>query len=409
MLFWIDCQNTTSAPPACAAAAPADAGDEDAPWPGDASTCAPSRPHQLGCDIGVDDKHARPGDAPLTADAAVTIGDAADIAEAQRAAREGERPRRRPLRFVNRTVEQPLAPVTDALLADPPPGDWLSWRRTRDSHGYSPLDRITRDNVDELRLAWVLAIREGRHQATPLVHEGVMFLANPGSVVQALDAATGEVIWQYRSPLPEDAPQRAPTRTLALYGDKVFLATADAALVALDARTGEEVWRTMKADYTQGFRGNAGPVIAAGVVVTGTNGCQRYVPDRPRGPVHRWRRRRGGPVRVSRDEGTRCMCSPCRTRNEVNREKGRLAGGPGSGRVRLHRRLRAGGLPRVRRARHPGRSGGERLNMTVSVQNRRPLLLVETGRCTQISSRVSRPESRGCRRTPGSPGWPSPS
>ena len=219
---------------------------------------------------------ARPGDAPLTADAAVMIGDAADVAEARRAAREGERPRRRPARFVNRQVPHDLTPVTDALLADPPPGDWLSWRRTRNSHGYSPLDQVTRDNVDQLQLAWVLAIREGRHQTTPLVHEGVMFLANPGSVVQAIDATTGDVIWQYRSPLPEDAPQRAPTRTLALYGDKVFLATADAALVALDARTGEEAWRTMKADYAQGFRQNAGPVIADGVVVTGTNGCQRY-------------------------------------------------------------------------------------------------------------------------------------
>ena len=145
---------------------------------------------------------ARPGDAPLTADAAIAIGDAADVAEARRAAREGDRPRRRPMRFVNRAVPHELSPVTDALLADPPPGDWPSWRRTRNGHGYSPLDRITRDNVDQLRLAWVLAIREGRHQTTPLVHDGVMFLANPGSVVQALDAATGQVIWQYRSPLP---------------------------------------------------------------------------------------------------------------------------------------------------------------------------------------------------------------
>ena len=219
---------------------------------------------------------ARPGAAPLTADAGVTIGDAADVAEARRAARAGERPRRRPARFVNRAVERPLRPVTDALLADPPPGDWPSWRRTRDGHGYSPLDRVTRDNVDRLQLAWVLSIREGNHQTTPLVHDGVMFLASPGNVVQAIDAAAGEVIWQYRAPLPEDAPQRAPTRTLALYGDKVFLATADAALVALDARTGAEAWRTRKADYTQGFRQNAGPVVADGVVVTGTNGCQRY-------------------------------------------------------------------------------------------------------------------------------------
>ena len=219
---------------------------------------------------------ARPGDEPLTADAGVTIGDAADVAEARRAARAGERPRRRPARFVNRAVERPLGPVTDALLADPPPGDWPSWRRTRDGHGYSPLDRVTRGNVDRLQLAWVLSIREGNHQTTPLVHDGVMFLASPGDVVQAIDAARGDVIWQYRAPLPEDAPRRAPTRTLALYGDKVFLATADAALVALDARTGEEAWRTSKADYTQGFRQNAGPVVADGVVVTGTNGCQRY-------------------------------------------------------------------------------------------------------------------------------------
>ena len=219
---------------------------------------------------------ARPGDAPLTADAAVTIGDAADVAEAERAAREGDRPRRRSTRFVNREVPHDLTPVTDALLADPPPGDWLSWRRTRDGHGYSPLDQVTRGNVDELQLAWVLAIREGNNQTTPLVHDGVMFLANPGNVVQAIDAVTGEVIWQYRSPLPEDAVQRGATRTLALYGDKLYLATYDAALVAIDAGTGAEVWRTVKADYTQGFMQLGGPVVADGVVVTGINGCQRY-------------------------------------------------------------------------------------------------------------------------------------
>ena len=218
---------------------------------------------------------AVPGDRTLTADAGVPIGDAADIEEARRAAGAGERPRRRSTRFVNQVVSHDLSPVTDALLADPPPGDWLSWRRTRNSHGYSPLDQVTRDNVAGLNLAWSISIRQGNHQTTPLVHEGVMFLASPGNVVQALDAATGDVIWVYRHRLPEDA-RPGPTRTLALYGDKVFLATSDANLVALDARTGEEVWRTAKADYTLGFRLNAGPVIANGVVITGTNGCERY-------------------------------------------------------------------------------------------------------------------------------------
>ena len=218
---------------------------------------------------------AVPGERTLTADAGVMIGDAADISEARRAAQAGERLRRRSSRFVNQEVPHELAPVTDAMLADPPPGDWLSWRRTRNSHGYSPLDQVTRDNVADLTLAWSISVRPGNHQTTPLVHDGVMFLANPGNVVQAIDAATGDVIWVYRARLPEDARAGA-TRTLALYGDKLFLATADAAVVALDARTGAEVWRTVKTDYTQGFRQNAGPVIADGVVITGTNGCERY-------------------------------------------------------------------------------------------------------------------------------------
>ena len=223
----------------------------------------------------LDTNGARPGDAPLTTDAAVTIGDAADVAEARRAAREGDRPRRRPMRFVNRECRT-SCPGDRRPAGGPAAGRLAELAADAQRPRLQPAGWITRDNVDQLRLAWVLAIREGRHQTTPLVHDGVMFLANPGSVVQAIDAATGQVIWQYRSPLPEEAPQRAPTRTLALYGDKVFLATADAAIVALDARTGAEVWRTLKADYTQGFRGNAGPVIADGVVVTGTNGCQRY-------------------------------------------------------------------------------------------------------------------------------------
>ena len=215
------------------------------------------------------------GDRTLTADAGVTIGDAADVAEARRAAGAGERPRRRTSRFVNREVPHEMTPVTDALLADPPAGDWPSWRRTRDGHGYSPLAQVTRGNVADLQLAWSIAVRPGNHQTTPLVHDGVMFLASPGNVVQAIDAATGDVIWAHRARLPEDARPGA-TRTLALYGDKVFLARADAVLVALDARTGEEVWRTVKGDYAQGFRQNAGPVVADGVVVTGTNGCERF-------------------------------------------------------------------------------------------------------------------------------------
>ena len=170
-----------------------------------------------------------------------------------------------------------LAAVTDELLRRPPAADWLSWRRTPDNQGYSPLDQITRDNAGELELAWVLAMHEGQNQTSPLVHDGVMFLANPGNVVQAIDAATGDLIWEYRYGYPPDALKgTGATRGLALYGDKVFLATYDASIVAIDTRTGDEVWKTTKADYTQGFTHTSAPVIANGVVVSGINGCEQF-------------------------------------------------------------------------------------------------------------------------------------
>jgi len=119
-------------------------------------------------------------------------------------------------------------------------------------------------------------MEEGNNQATPLVHDGMMFLAHPQNVVQALDAATGDVLWEYRHPVPDDAAGFGATRTIALYGDKVFLATYDAALVALDASTGDVAWEAVKADYASGFMHFGGPVVADGVVVSGINGCGRY-------------------------------------------------------------------------------------------------------------------------------------
>jgi alcohol dehydrogenase (cytochrome c) len=212
----------------------------------------------------------------LLADTTVTIGtaDTPDTVPPPSAGTETSATPERP-GFPNQAVRN-WSPVTDALLALPPDQDWLSWRRTLNNHGYSPLDQITADNVSSLQLAWVIAMEDGNSQPTPLVHDGTMFLASPKNVVQALDAATGEVIWEYRYPVPEDAATYGATRTLALYENNVFLATYDAALVALDARTGDELWRTIKADYTQGFMQFGGPIIANGVVVTGINGCQRY-------------------------------------------------------------------------------------------------------------------------------------
>ena len=223
----------------------------------------------------------------LAADAAAIVGEpgaapagaapaSADASDAAAADEPSDLDAVQPLSpFVNREASG-LTPVTDELLADPPAEDWLTWRRTRDNQGYTPLDQIGPDNVAGLRLAWALAMPEGTNQTAPLVHDGVMFLANPGNIVQALDAATGEVIWEYRHQYPEDVQRLGATRSIALYGDKVYLATYDAAIVALDARTGEQVWKTTKADYRKGFSQTGGPAIANGVVVSGINGCERF-------------------------------------------------------------------------------------------------------------------------------------
>src|SRR5262245_42733121 len=154
-------------------------------------------------------------------------------------------------------------PVTEAMLRNPAPGDWLNWRRTDNDWGYSPLDQIHGQNVNQLQLAWSWAIEDtGTNQATPLVYDGIMYLPNPRGVIQALDAATGDLIWQYRpriarpptpasggggeqTSIPRLAQGSAPAgdgrgiqRNIAIYGDKIFATTGDAHIVAIDARTG---------------------------------------------------------------------------------------------------------------------------------------------------------------------------
>ena len=169
-------------------------------------------------------------------------------------------------------------PITQQELLDPDDGDWLIYRRTYDSQGYSPLDQINRSNVDDLRLAWVWAMADGTNQPTPLVHDGVIYLANPGNVIQALDAADGTLLWEYRREWAEDfgAGGFNQLRNLAIYGENIFVATRDAYMVALDARTGETVWETQIADFHQGFTNSAGPMVVEGKVLNGINGCTRF-------------------------------------------------------------------------------------------------------------------------------------
>jgi len=171
-------------------------------------------------------------------------------------------------------------PVTDEMLRNPPPGDWLMLRRNYQAWSHSPLAEITRGNVQGLRLAWVWAMNEGgSNQPTPLVHDGVMYLTNTMNTVQALDAATGELIWENQVG-PATAVGFGAMRNIAIYRDKVFLATTDARLAALDARTGTLLWTTVIADRAKGFSNTSGPIVIRGKVVQGLQGCDRYREER---------------------------------------------------------------------------------------------------------------------------------
>lgn len=178
--------------------------------------------------------------------------------------------------YANRAVGD-FTPVTEAMLDDPPPGDWLNWRRTRDGWANSPLASIGVGNVRRLRLAWSFALAEGINQATPLVHGGIVYVAGPGGSLQALDGADGDVIWQRQSLTPGlDQFKHLPMRNIAMLGTKLLVSAPDSALLAVDARTGATLWRTVKADPALNLRHTSGPVIAHGVVIDGMSGCGRF-------------------------------------------------------------------------------------------------------------------------------------
>jgi alcohol dehydrogenase (cytochrome c) len=165
----------------------------------------------------------------------------------------------------------PLAgfrPATDALLENPPAGSWLHWRGDYESLGFSRLDRIDKQNVSSLGVAWTLSLPPGPNESTPLVHDGVMFVHSYGDHIHALNAATGDELWHYARELPEGT-NASVKRNISIYGDKLYAATSDGHVVALDAMTGNVVWERALEDNP---RMTGGPLVARGVVMQGTDG-----------------------------------------------------------------------------------------------------------------------------------------
>ena len=168
-----------------------------------------------------------------------------------------------------------FVPVTDAMLQNPADGDWLMWRRTLDGWGYSPLDQIDRGNVGDLRMVWSRALAPGAQQGTPIAYGGTLYMPNPNDVIQAIDAVTGDLRWEYRRDIPDDVNDYlggliSVNRNIAIYDNLIIDTTNDDYVLALDAATGELVWETLLFDYTQNpARHSAGPIVAGGKVISG--------------------------------------------------------------------------------------------------------------------------------------------
>ena len=137
----------------------------------------------------------------------------------------------------------PYVPVTDEMLWKPDPANWLSWRRTLDGWGYSPLDQIDRNNVSRLKMIWTRGLGTGTVEATPLVYDGMMYVPGPGDVIAAINAKTGDLVWEHRRKLPEGV-NGGTNRNIAMWGSTLIDGSADNQIYAVDVHTGNLVWET---------------------------------------------------------------------------------------------------------------------------------------------------------------------
>lgn len=177
---------------------------------------------------------------------------------------------------------RPYAPVTNDMILNPPPGEWLMWRGAVNNHGFSPLSAINKDTIKDLELAWAWPMPEaGIQETAPLIHDGVMFLQTNNNIVQALDAKTGDLIWEYRHVLPDLPPEwryqinqaRRQKNSIALYEDKVVLTTADAKIVVLNAVDGKIAWEKQVFDYNLGYSYTIGPLVVNNKIISAISGC----------------------------------------------------------------------------------------------------------------------------------------
>lgn len=179
-------------------------------------------------------------------------------------------------------VRETYEPVTDEMVLNPSPTEWISWRRTIDNQGYSPLDQVNAKTVGDLKLAWAWPMADvGIQETAPLMHDGVLFLQTNNNIVQAMDARTGDLIWEYRPALAKIPAEwgyqlyqsRRQKNSIALYKDNVVLTTVDARIIILDAKDGKVVREIQAFDYNKGYSYTVGPIVIKDKIISAISGC----------------------------------------------------------------------------------------------------------------------------------------
>ena len=160
--------------------------------------------------------------------------------------------------------------------------NWMSYGRTYDEQRHSPLTQISTDNVDELGLAWSFDLNTSRGvEATPLVIDGVMYTTSAWSVVYALDAKTGALLWEYDPEVPKAWSANAccdvVNRGVAAWNGKLFLGALDGRLIALDAKSGTVAWEVNTIDKTKPYTITGAPRVVKGNVIIGNGGAEMGV------------------------------------------------------------------------------------------------------------------------------------
>ncbi|MXO61218.1 PQQ-dependent dehydrogenase, methanol/ethanol family [Altererythrobacter salegens] len=175
--------------------------------------------------------------------------------------------------------DAPTEGVTDAMIAAADGNEWLTYGRDYGEQRFSPLTQISGDNVGQLGLAWFADLDTARGQeATPLMHDGVLYITTAWSKVMAFDAKTGTVKWTYDPEVPRStlavACCDAVNRGVALYGDKVYVATLDGDLVALNQSDGSVAWRKQVVPDKDNYTITGAPRVAHGKVFIGSGGAE---------------------------------------------------------------------------------------------------------------------------------------